>query len=79
MACPECKVGEIAERRSRRGKTFYGCTRYPDCTFAVWDRPRITPCPNCGAPFMVEKQTRKGLTLRCVACKHSMEVETASA
>ena len=79
LACPDCKIGEIAERRSKRGKTFYGCTRYPDCTFAVWDRPREIPCPNCGAAFMVEKQTRKGLTLRCVTCKHSMEVETAGA
>ena len=79
IPCPDCKTGEIAERRSRRGKTFYGCTRYPDCTFAVWDRPRLTPCPSCGAPFMVEKQTRKGLTLRCPSCKHSVEVETAGA
>jgi DNA topoisomerase-1 len=79
ITCPECGQGEIAERRSKRGKTFYGCTRYPDCTFAVWDRPRTTACPSCGAPFMVEKQTRKGLILRCLECKHTIEVEPASA
>ena len=79
IACPDCKIGEIAERRSRRGKTFYGCTRYPECTFAVWDRPRLTPCPSCGAPFMVEKQTKRGLTLRCPVCKHSVEIETVGA
>jgi DNA topoisomerase-1 len=79
IPCPECGTGEIAERRSRRGKTFYGCTRYPDCTFAVWDKPVLTPCPNCGAPFMVEKQTRKGLVLRCPKCKHSIDTETTGA
>ncbi len=66
VKCPECGQGEIAERRTRRGKTFFGCTRYPECTFAVWDRPKLTPCPSCGAPFLVEKETRKGQTLRCV-------------
>jgi DNA topoisomerase-1 len=66
IKCPECGQGEIAERRSRRGKVFYGCTRYPECKFAVWDRPRLTPCPQCGAPFLVEKETRKGLAVRCV-------------
>jgi len=79
ITCPECGQGEIAERRSRRGKTFYGCTRYPDCTFAVWDRPRLTPCPSCGAAFMVEKQTKKGLVLRCVTCKHVVEAEPTGA
>jgi DNA topoisomerase-1 len=50
ITCPECGQGEIAERRSRRGKTFYGCTRYPDCTFAVWDRPAADAVPElrCG-------------------------------
>jgi DNA topoisomerase-1 len=73
ITCPECKLGEIAERRTRRGKTFFGCTRYPDCTFAVWDRPRPTPCPACGAEFLVEKQTKKGTTLRCLQCKSSFD------
>jgi DNA topoisomerase-1 len=81
IKCPECGTGEIAQRRSRRGKTFYGCTRYPECTFAVWDRPRMTPCPRCGAPFVVEKETRKGLTVRCVrkGCGYRSEAEAASA
>ena len=79
ITCPVCKEGEIAERRSKRGKMFYGCTRYPDCTFAVWDRPVPRPCPNCGATFLVEKLTKKGLTLRCVTCKSSFEPETVGA
>jgi DNA topoisomerase-1 len=80
ITCPECGKGEIAERRTKRGKIFFGCTRYPECTFAVWDRPRPTPCPNCGAPFLVEKETKKeGLTLRCVKCKSSFQPETVGA
>lgn len=79
IVCPECGKGEIAERRTKRGKTFFGCTAYPACTFAVWDRPRMTPCPNCKAPFLVEKETKKGLSLRCVTCKSSFEPEMVGA
>ena len=76
VKCPECGLGEIAERRTRRGKIFYGCTRYPECTFAAWDKPRLVPCPNCGAPFLVEKETKKGAILRCVKCKSTFQPET---
>jgi DNA topoisomerase-1 len=79
IKCPDCGEGDIAERRTKRGKTFYGCTRYPDCTFAVWDKPRLTPCPSCGGPFLVEKETKKGLSLRCPKCKSSFEPEAVGA
>ena len=39
VKCPECSEGEIVERRSRKGKTFYGCNRYPDCKFVAWGKP----------------------------------------
>ena len=67
VACPEegC-TGEIMERKSRRGKIFYGCSRYPDCTFALWDKPVDRQCPECGAPYLVEKETKKeGLVIKC--------------
>ena len=80
IRCPECGQGELAERRTRRGKTFFGCNRYPECTFATWDRPRVVPCPNCKAPFLVEKTTKKdGLTLRCLQCKSQFQPETIGA
>jgi DNA topoisomerase-1 len=80
IACPQCKIGEIAERRTRRGKIFYSCTRYPDCKFAAWDKPRAVPCPNCGASFLVEKETkRKGLMLRCLQCKMEFAPESVGA
>jgi DNA topoisomerase I len=66
IACPECKEGEILERRSRRGKLFYGCGRYPKCKFASWDKVIAQPCPQCGATFITEKVTkREGTTWQC--------------
>jgi len=75
VACPrpEC-AGEIAERRSRRGKNFYGCTRYPDCDFVTWNRPVPTRCPECAHPYLEEKYLRAGPILQCPnpECKHKM-------
>ena len=60
VACPQdgC-TGEIVERRSKRGKTFFGCNRFPECNFATWDKPIDRECPVCGAKFLVEKTTKK--------------------
>jgi DNA topoisomerase I len=80
IKCPECGQGELTERRTKRGKTFYGCNRYPECKFATWDRPRATPCPTCKAPFLVEKETKKeGLTLRCLQCGSKFQPEAVGA
>ena len=66
VACPECKEGEILERRSRRGKLFFGCGRYPKCKFAAWDKVLPHPCPSCGANYLVEKTTkREGTVWKC--------------
>ncbi len=62
VPCPECKSGQLTERRSRRGKIFFGCSRYPDCKFAVWDRPVAETCPECGSPYLLEKHSRGGET-----------------
>jgi DNA topoisomerase-1 len=65
--CPEPNCGgQIVERRSKRGKVFFGCNRYPDCKFASWDRPVNKPCPVCGASYLLEKNTkREGIFLAC--------------
>ena len=67
IACPEKDCGgELVERKSRRGRVFYGCTRYPDCKFTLSHKPVQEPCPHCGSPFLVEKTSkRKGLTIEC--------------
>jgi len=68
VKCPEkgCS-GSLVERKSRRGKIFYGCSRYPECTFAIWDKPVAKECPECGANFLVEKTTkRQGAFCACM-------------
>ncbi len=63
---PDCK-GDVVEKRSRRGKVFYGCNKYPGCDFASWDKPVPTPCPVCKASFLLEKTTkREGTFLMCM-------------
>lgn len=47
VSCPQCKKGELSEKRTRRGKTFYGCDQYPDCDFALWSKPTGAKCPEC--------------------------------
>ena len=73
---PDC-AGYLGERRSRRGKIFYGCSNYPKCEFSTWDKPLPEPCPECNAPFLVEK-TRKArgseivsTSIACPSCKYT--------
>jgi len=64
--CPDCKEGDVLERRSRRGKLFFGCSRYPKCKFASWDKVVAQPCPQCGSAYLVEKVTkREGARWQC--------------
>jgi DNA topoisomerase-1 len=68
VKCPKDadKGGEVVERKSKRGKTFFGCSNYPDCDFVLWNRPIAEKCPQCGAPFLTEKITKKhGRQLIC--------------
>lgn len=77
IQCPDCKEGEIMEKRSRAGKTFFSCGRYPNCRFATWDRPVAEACPECAAPFIVEKTTKRaGTVRRCLSegCKYKETV-----
>ena len=67
--CPQCG-SPLSERRTKRGRVFYGCTAYPKCGFAIWDRPVAESCPKCGAAFLVEKRLKGGgVSVRCVADK----------
>ena len=66
VVCPECKEGELTEKKSRYGKMFYSCNRYPQCKFALWDLPVERKCPKCGFPLLVKKITkREGEYLKC--------------
>ncbi|MFC7679617.1 type I DNA topoisomerase [Paenibacillus sp. GCM10028914] len=74
VACPKCKEGHVVERRSKKGRVFYGCDRYPECDFVSWDKPSLKPCPNCSS-LMVEKKSKQGIKLQCTSCDHSEIVE----
>jgi len=66
VTCPECKEGELTEKKSRYGKMFYSCNRYPQCKFALWDPPVERKCPSCGFPLLVKKvYKREGEFLKC--------------
>jgi DNA topoisomerase-1 len=78
VKCPR-DGGELAERVSRRGRVFYGCTNYPECDFTLWNKPVPEPCPACGAPFLVEKTTKRhGRQLRCETCDYVRTEELAA-
>ena len=65
VLCPK-DGGDIVERKSRRGRVFFGCANYPACDFTLWNRPMPEKCPDCGAPFLVEKITKRhGRQLIC--------------
>ena len=63
VVCPECG-GDMVEKRTRRGRLFYGCSNYPECEFATWRRPLSEPCPHCGGLMTVAKRKRA----KCTKC-----------
>lgn len=66
VSCPDCGQGEVVERRTKTGRRFYGCSRYPECRFTSWQRPSGRPCPECGQGHLVEKRQRgKAPMLAC--------------
>ena len=64
VTCPKCGKGEIIQRKSKYGKIFYGCSKYPDCDFVSWNEPVKEKCPDCGA-YLVKKITKKESKLVC--------------
>jgi len=74
IECPVCgneHHGQIVERKSRRGKTFFGCSRYPDCAFTSWQRPIAHPCPNCGGLLTEQNRTR----VKCINCGNAYRLD----
>ena len=61
------------ERRTKRGKSFWGCVRYPACDFSTWNRPVVETCPECGWVGMEKKVSKaEGETRTCLRCKHKI-------
>ena len=74
VTCPKCKEGHVVERRSKKGRIFYGCDRYPECDFVSWDKPSPKPCPKCGS-LLVEKRNKQGGKLQCTSCDYVEAIE----
>jgi DNA topoisomerase-1 len=78
--CPkEGCGGYLTEKRSKRGKVFFGCSNYSKtgCDFVSWDRPLPQPCPKCGAKFVVQKVSKAGTRIRCLKedCGYTADAE----
>jgi DNA topoisomerase-1 len=72
VPCPKCGH-QIVERRSKKGRTFYGCEKYPECDFTSWQKPVKQPCPVCGG-LMVEKKGKNQIAWVCQnkECGHKL-------
>lgn len=68
MNCPHCD-GNIIERKTKRGKVFYGCSNYPKCKFASWDKPITEKCPSCG-DVLVEHKDK----IKCIKCDYEKDM-----
>ena len=64
VTCPKCGKGTIVERKSKRGTVFYGCDKYPECDFVLWNEPTGEKCPTCGS-LLVKKVLKKGDVICC--------------
>ncbi len=79
VTCPQCRQGELIERRSKRGRVFYGCNRYPECKFVLWHKPLPQACPKCGHSYLVERWTKSGPCVACPACRYTREAAPVEA
>lgn len=76
IPCPECHQGHLVARRGRQGKTFYGCSTFPQCKFSLPAKPYEIPCPKCHFPLALSKQeTSEQHLFQCAnkACRHIFE------
>lgn len=75
IKCPKCKDGDLIERKTKKGRrVFYGCSKYPDCDYASWDKPVAQTCPFCGNEYLVIKYSQaKGEYMICPACKQKVD------
>ena len=79
VKCPKCGEGTIVERKSKRGTVFYGCDKYPNCDFTLWNEPTGEKCPECGS-LLVKKILKKGTVISCssMKCNYKKEAEEAT-
>ncbi len=77
VTCPKCGKGTIVERKSKRGTIFYGCDKYPDCNFVLWNEPTGEKCPQCGE-LLVKKNLKNGEVITCSSLKCGYKKENTA-
>jgi len=79
IACPQCAKGKLVQKRSRYGKTFHACDRYPECQFAVNFSPVMGVCEFCQFPLLIEKKTARGTKRFCASksCGKPVEIKSS--
>jgi len=65
VTCPQCSEGELVERKTRKGRIFFACNRYPECDFTINQRPSLEPCPACRG---LQVEVGRSGALRCTRC-----------
>jgi DNA topoisomerase-1 len=76
IPCPkEGCTGEISAKRSKAGKRFFGCSRYPQCDFVTWAEPVAVTCPRCGARAAGKRARGEKESLKCLRCGHAVKVD----
>ncbi|MCB2209719.1 type I DNA topoisomerase [bacterium] len=65
VTCPTCGEGDVVRRKTRKGRTFYGCSRYPDCDFTSWKQPVSEPCPECEGTLVIANKRQ----VKCLECE----------
>jgi DNA topoisomerase I len=71
LICPKCETGEVVFRKTKKRRPFYGCGRYPDCDFSVWERPLPEPCPVCANLTTLSGKRNA----KCTVCGHTEPYE----
>lgn len=69
VVCPVCHQGQVVEKKSKKNRLFYSCTRYPECDFVSWDKPVGRNCPKCNH-YLVEKKKRGSKQIVCSNCDY---------
>lgn len=75
VKCPNCKTGNIIERKSKKRRIFYGCDTFPECDFISWDKPLPRNCPKCDS-LLIEKKLKKGVQVQCISCDYKEEPQS---
>lgn len=78
VACPKCEKGEIIERKSKRGVVFFGCNKYPECDFVLWNEPTGEKCPQCNS-LLTKRTLKSGEVIECSNRSCGYKVQNNSA